>query len=47
MVVLERESFESAQHFVDSPHSKYLLSDWPVAEVLEVLKLKDIADDHK
>jgi hypothetical protein len=46
-VILEWESFEGARHFVDSPHSKYLLADWPVAEILEVLKLKDVADDYK
>jgi hypothetical protein len=43
-VVLEWESFESARHFVDSPHSLYLLKEWPVEEVLEVVKLRDIDD---
>jgi hypothetical protein len=43
-VVLEFESFESARHFVDSPHSLYLLRDWPVEEVLDVVKVKDLND---
>ena len=46
-VILEWKSFESARHFVDSPNSKYLIGDWPVAEVFEVLALRDIADDCK
>ena len=45
-VIMEWESFDSARHFVDSPNSKHLLGDWPVAEVLEVLALRDIAEDY-
>ena len=43
-VTLEWNSFEGARHFVDSPHSLHLFKEWPVEEILEIIKVKDIDD---
>ena len=43
-VTLEWGSFEGARHFVDSPHSTHLLKEWPIEEVIEIIKVKDIDD---
>jgi quinol monooxygenase YgiN len=45
-IILEWESFESVRKFVNSPASHELIAEWPIANVLELLALRDIADDY-
>ena len=45
-VILDWKSFASLEQFIDSNDAREILKKWPVEEILEVLKLRDIAEER-